>query len=319
MSSALQYACLQDAEAEPRTLYLLADVTVGREEHSAVRFTDPRVSAAHARIRYLGDAGWVIRDLGSKNGTKVGDIQIPPGRDFPLVDGAKLQFGGHRSAWTFRNGVPAELVVRRLDDNSGGRDQVPSEGLLALPSTSEPHAVLFRQADDWVLERAGVELSTLTDFATFEVEQDKFRVRICQSESTLTNRDVLPSISEADLELAVTPDEEHVTATVTISGRATVIPSRSRLYLLVVLARVLVADNASGSDSDEAGWCHVDDVLKEMALNTPEALNVHVFRIRRDFNLIGFRDSAAVIQRRPMSRRIRLGLAADRVNVGQLF
>ena len=45
-------------------------LTVGRTKASRVHIKDPAVSEKHGEFRWNG-AGWVLRDLGSSNGTKV--------------------------------------------------------------------------------------------------------------------------------------------------------------------------------------------------------------------------------------------------------
>jgi hypothetical protein len=59
---------------------------------------DPGVSRLHAVVEYRGDGVCVLRDLGSTNGTALGDepAQIAPHTDVPLADGDRIHVG----AWT---------------------------------------------------------------------------------------------------------------------------------------------------------------------------------------------------------------------------
>lgn len=59
---------------------------------------DPGVSAQQALLIARPDGGWDIVDLGSTNGTTVGEASepIPPGVPFPLCDGEQIRLG----AWT---------------------------------------------------------------------------------------------------------------------------------------------------------------------------------------------------------------------------
>jgi pSer/pThr/pTyr-binding forkhead associated (FHA) protein len=57
---------------------------------------DPGVSAAHAVLLARADGGWELVDVGSTNGTSVGDGPIPAQRAVPLVDGTVVRLG----AWT---------------------------------------------------------------------------------------------------------------------------------------------------------------------------------------------------------------------------
>ena len=60
--------------------------------------SDPAVSTTHARLRRTGDGGWTITDLGSTNGTYLGDSteELPKGVAVPLVAGTPIFVG----AWT---------------------------------------------------------------------------------------------------------------------------------------------------------------------------------------------------------------------------
>lgn len=66
---------------------------IGRAPEVDIRLDSPRVSRHHARVT-LGDAGIIIEDLGSRNGTFVNDARIEG--PTPLQSGAALRIGGFR-------------------------------------------------------------------------------------------------------------------------------------------------------------------------------------------------------------------------------
>ena len=66
---------------------------IGRAPEVDIRLDSPRVSRHHARLT-LGDAGIVIEDLGSRNGTFVNDSRIEG--PTPIQSGAALRIGGFR-------------------------------------------------------------------------------------------------------------------------------------------------------------------------------------------------------------------------------
>lgn len=51
------------------------DLLVGREADCDVVLTDPTVSRRHAGLRFR-DGHWILRDLGSRNGTLVNDARV---------------------------------------------------------------------------------------------------------------------------------------------------------------------------------------------------------------------------------------------------
>ncbi len=63
--------------------------TIGRLPGGSLVLTDENVSRNHAVIE-LGAAGWVVRDLGSTNGTKVNGALI---QESPLQNGDSVVFG----------------------------------------------------------------------------------------------------------------------------------------------------------------------------------------------------------------------------------
>ncbi len=65
---------------------------IGRGDHMDVRIVDPGLSWTHARLRRQED-GYYLEDLASTNGTFVGRDRIR--QPVRLVDGDRIQFGGH--------------------------------------------------------------------------------------------------------------------------------------------------------------------------------------------------------------------------------
>ena len=63
---------------------------IGRAIDAEIRIESPKVSRRHARITVDGDAA-VVEDLGSKNGTLVGDTRITG--PTPLEHGDQLRLG----------------------------------------------------------------------------------------------------------------------------------------------------------------------------------------------------------------------------------
>jgi ABC transport system ATP-binding/permease protein len=65
-------------------------VVIGRDPSCRVRVPDPLVSRRHAELSYV-DGGWVLRDLGSSNGTFQGGKQVQQVR---VGAGAQVRLGG---------------------------------------------------------------------------------------------------------------------------------------------------------------------------------------------------------------------------------
>src|SRR6266545_4416117 len=61
---------------------------IGRDPGCQLRVDDPKVSRRHAEVAWT-EGGWVLRDLGSSNGTYLDGERVEPGGGGPGV-GARL-------------------------------------------------------------------------------------------------------------------------------------------------------------------------------------------------------------------------------------
>lgn len=68
-------------------------VTVGRAADNAVQIADDSVSSHHAEL-VVDSGSYVLRDIGSTNGTKVNNEPLPPGEPRKLAGGEVVKFGG---------------------------------------------------------------------------------------------------------------------------------------------------------------------------------------------------------------------------------
>ena len=76
----MAYLTYKGADARPRRLELESrSYTLGRSSKNDLTLPDLSLSRRHAELRPSGDGGWVVEDLGSKNGTFV-DGQRVEGR-----------------------------------------------------------------------------------------------------------------------------------------------------------------------------------------------------------------------------------------------
>lgn len=67
-------------------------ITVGRVDDNMIVIGDISVSSHHAELT-LQDGDYILRDIGSTNGTRVNGRDVPEGQDTPLQDGDSVLFG----------------------------------------------------------------------------------------------------------------------------------------------------------------------------------------------------------------------------------
>ncbi|MEW5718713.1 MAG: FHA domain-containing protein [Chloroflexota bacterium] len=80
-------------------------LTIGRQAECDIFLDDPKVSRQHARLEARGDA-FVVRDLGSTNGTWVGDQRV---ETYTLQDGDTLSIGQARLV--FKRGFVTDALT----------------------------------------------------------------------------------------------------------------------------------------------------------------------------------------------------------------
>ncbi len=88
-------------------------ITVGRTGNNDVVLDDGSVSRFHAWFsREEGQAGFLLTDAGSKNGSWAGGVRLVPRRAVPVADGARLRFGQVEVAFYTASGFLRMLAVR---------------------------------------------------------------------------------------------------------------------------------------------------------------------------------------------------------------
>ncbi len=123
---------------------------IGRGDEATWIILDEDLSREHIEIKRGWD-GVTVRDLGSKNGTRVDGVRIS--EPTPLRDGARLSAGN--CEWVFRD--PAERHLEGVLVSSGPRPVVVDEPLPEVTSAERPTPVTFWIASSiCVLSAAGL-------------------------------------------------------------------------------------------------------------------------------------------------------------------
>src|SRR5262249_23652220 len=128
---------------------------VGRHANCDLRIDEARVSGEHAGLRWTGTA-WELRDLGSKNGTFLGERRLAAGERVPLVTGEAFSLGGPEGpapALALTHSAPPLPSARPAQ---GGAARFASGGLIVLPDDEHPDASVVEGRDGrWLLEAEG--------------------------------------------------------------------------------------------------------------------------------------------------------------------
>ncbi|PCC75024.1 FHA domain-containing protein [Nannocystis exedens] len=282
---------------------------IGRSRGCDLVLAARDVSGEHAVLQWSA-THWELRDLGSRNGSYVGEVRLTPGGRATLAAGATLQFGHESGTWQLIDaGAPRALAVALVD----GTRRAAEGGYLALPHESEPRAAIYQTGDGrWWLEQDG---------ATREVE-DRTVIdadglwRVCLPARAAGPREdgaSLRTVAQLRLRFAVSDDEEEVELVACSGERRLDLQARAPHYpLLLLLARRRVADVAAGVPAGEQGWLRQGELLAMLGMKE-DRLGVLIHGARAQLARAGVADAAALIERRPGTRLLRLGVAAIEV------
>lgn len=283
---------------------------VGRSARCALRLEGAHVSTQHALIRWnsAGGGRWEIRDLGSRNGTFLEGTKLQPGREYPLIKEATIGFGDVSHRWIFEDDGAPQVMVVPLD---GGEPLTVEGDVLGIPSIDDPAATLFRGGDgQWRLERPDDVTRVLASNQPFEVGGRAWRLSTPEASVSTATADMPgPEVRQLTLAFAVTRDEEHVELSAHDSaGGSYSLGSRGHNYLLLTLARHRLSDAGQGQPEPLCGWMYQDELIDGLGIS-PTQLNIDIFRIRRQFAGARILDAAAIIERRPGTKQIRIGVS----------
>lgn len=278
---------------------------VGRSPSAVVCLSDRRVSNEHAKLSWSG-LHWQLRDLGSYNGTRLNGKSLSPGTPVMVARNDVLEFGSPDARWTLADDGPPVPWARSLRDE---HVIAVRDGWLLLPDAERPSASVIARADrTWELEAGGVRRS-VADQETIEVLGESFQLflpHIEDAEPTSTHEPRL-RLCDVSAEFEVSPDEEHVDVWVRSVHRTLKLPPRAYHYMLLTLARQRLQDRAASCAESEAGWVHIEALAHALRTDV-EKLNVDIFRARKQWLDTGVLDAQGLVERRPETRAVRLGL-----------
>lgn len=275
---------------------------VGRSPNADWQIQDSNVSHEHASIWWDGE-GWWIRDLGSRNGTRVDGKPMNPGVQARLSQGQRLEFGGH--SFQLPDLSPPEALARDLVHKTWHQAQ---SGLLVLPNAENPELTLFRGIDDQWRAETDRDVSHPVEQQVVVTGTHAFRLFLPVPPKGTTLMEALPLIEDVRLQLQHSADMEHIEAFAHVGNTRHDLGARAHNYLLLVLAQRRLEDHQNGASDSDCGWVYQDE-LERMIHASRKTLNLHVFRVRRSLCDLRVDGGAGIIERRSGNNQIRIGIA----------
>ncbi len=282
---------------------------VGRRKGNDLVVSSPRTSGFHAVFEWEGDR-WVVRDLGSKNGTWINDEPIAPNISHPIEIGEMVRFADE-GPWRVRSLEPAEAMAIPV---GGGAPVLSREGgPFGIPDDEHPLASVVPDSYGviWRLEHDDGRVQDLKDGDVVMVGDQAWRMSLPEViDETQDQTPGLPHIDTIHMNLDVSADREFIQITVR-HGDTTFRPrSRAHNELLLVLAEQRIEDQ-QGEDvaSVEQGWIYTDDLHRRLG-DREKSNKVHVWihRARQQFHKLDIEGSADLIERRIPTGQLRLGV-----------
>jgi hypothetical protein len=292
--------------SQGRDVLLESDHLVGRSSDCRLVIPSSYVSAQHAVIRWTGEQ-WEARDLASRNGTFVDGVRLRHGEAQAIKAGSVIWFGHPDECWRVVDASPPVTLVVPED---GGAPIVLDGDMIALPSSDELAATLYRDGSGkWRLERADGTIVEVTPGKPFEIAARFFRLSCPAVVSPTSTAGARAEISTIKLVFAASADQEHVEITLDDGLTRRQLPVRNHNYLLLLLARRRLEDSRAGHAPTACGWTFREDLLRDLGVDAVQ-LNVDIFRIRHQFSSLGIAQATQIIERRPGTKELRIGVAS---------
>jgi hypothetical protein len=263
------------------------------------------VSSEHASLEWNG-VHWLLRDLGSKNGTFLDGRRLAAGEQGTVPKGAELRFGRQSAPWVLADDAAPTLMAVKL---ATGECAVAEWGYLALPDTQHPELGISQDVHGaWSAECRGESVPVEDRTVVTTPDGMAWRVYLPVGiEGTVKDEGGPMMLDQLELRFAFTRDEEHVELTARTPDASHALKTRAHHYPLLLLARQRLADQRARAPASEQGWTYIEDLLKMLRIDENH-LNITIHRARVQFSQLGVVDAVGLIERRSSKRQLRLGI-----------
>lgn len=286
-----------------RLVTLHAEHLVGRSRRCDLRLEAPAISSQHATLRWTGTR-WVLRDLGSRNGTLLDGGLLPAG-EHPVQAGMTLHFGTESCGWALDSDAPPQPAATPVENPEAGT--CGAEGLLNLPADkSAPQVSVYRdQEERWVAEWVDGKEQYVEDLEILTVAGQSWRLHLPdQSRTTEAAGPTAPTLHSVRFVFDVSRDQEDVRLTLEHGTERWDLGARAHHWTLLLLAKT--RDEDADPDPSEQGWLYGEELARQVRL-TEGTLSVYIFRARQQIAACGIEGAQGLVERRKPTRQLRFG------------
>ena len=258
-------------------------VTIGRASTNEIVVKDERCSRGHAEV-FFTDGEWTLRDLDSRNGTFVGDVQVRS--DHVLTPGEVVRIAHFQLAFVhdlseaFKGANNAKPDPFRIPSTEPGDETVIGRDVKISESAVEPTSITHRRRESRFLDLDAAEGDPVVD------QIDRAATKLCRLAFEMANLQDEPSLAhmalnglfngtQVDSGAVLLPKAgidapDSLEDFVVVASRSDLLPSYYRLSEFVantvlrggeaVLARN-VADDSQLASRDSQGLIHSTGVI----------------------------------------------------------
>lgn len=282
-----------------RLASLGARTTIGRSRACTLRLEAARASGEHAAMMWTHD-GWRLRDLGSSNGTWLGDRRLSAGQEVAVRAGDALAFGDTGDRWVLSDDRAPSPFAR---DEADGLTVQAEGGVLGLPSAEDPEVMVFRGAEGWIAEGPARRRAVHDqDLLTLHGVVWRLFLPTVLETTAMDDAPREPTLGGLRMRLQVSRDHEFVRVTLHDGARSFEVPPRTLHYMLVVLAEARV-DPARPPADDATGWVDFEAVARALQVDY-RTVGVYVCRLRQQLGGLGIASAGEIVERRPGALRL---------------
>ena len=267
---------------------------VGRSSLADVILQSRRTSNEHASIGWYSNH-WVLRDLGSSNGTTVDGKALGPRDRIVLAVGNTLHFGSETETLKVLDVSPPAPCAVLLGPQTCIWGQ---RSMLVLPNEAAPEASVFFVDGNWQVDDGTTTISPeCGDIVA--LPSGHFRLLLPDNPGS----DGFTAGYQLDLgklELVFRHNADAVVLHLVLGSAEVRLPARACVQTLLTLAQLRLRADA------HEGWIATAD-LAEMRSCSPEKINVDIHRLRKLLEEAGVHDAARIIERDD-TKKLRIGV-----------
>lgn len=273
---------------------------IGRSRTCAIRLTEPEVSGEQALLRWKHGI-WEVQDLHSRNGTFVDGRQLDGGELVGLHEHAVLGFGRPDGYELADIGAPRAHAV----DVDGTRATIEADQDLLVLEPERPELSIYPRDQRWWLERAD-DMREVQDGEIVEAVGARWRLHLPERLPQTHELSTQLRLASLSLRFCVSDEERHVDLVAQHGERSIDLKARAHHRPLLLLARARLDDREL--PSEQQGWVHQEDIVRSLGTDS-NRFYVDIYRLRRQLAEVGIVDAEHIIDRRPGTRQLRIGVS----------